>query len=58
VNAGVAGSGVIVYAPVETALAVKPAAVAIALMLVLDEMGTGPMYFVEEVAGVVPSIVK
>ena len=54
---GVAAGRVIVYAPVATALLPLPVAVARALIVSVADTVIGPLYTMEFVVGVLPSVV-
>jgi hypothetical protein len=58
-NVGVAAADApeMVYVAVPTALVVKPLAVAIALIVSVELTVIGPLYTVEDVVGVLPSVV-
>ena len=56
-NVGVATCCEMVYVAVPIALVDSPLAVAIALIVVVLLTAIGPLYFVEEVVGVLPSVV-
>ena len=56
-NVGVAATGRIVYAADPTAESTKPDAVAMALMVVAAVIGIAAVYTVDDVPGVVPSVV-
>ena len=56
-SAGVAAGTWIVYVPLATALVVYPDATAIALIVCVVATVIGPVYGVEDVVGVLPSVV-
>ena len=56
-NVGVAAGGAIVYAPVATALLVKPLSTAMALIVSELETEIAVVYWVEDVVGVELSVV-